>query len=81
MVCINVILEMVKKQYQAKFTITDAETKAAIAGVVVAFSSLTGTTAADGTVTIGPFRKGTYNFTAKHDDYEDGAGSFTAPAV
>jgi hypothetical protein len=81
MVCINVILEMVKKQYTAKFTITDAETKAAIAGVVVAFSSLAGTTAADGTVTIGPFRKGVYNFTAEHDDYEDAAGSFTAPVA
>lgn len=79
MVCINVILEMIKKQYEAKFTITDQETKEPIPNVQITAGTLTGQTGADGIVTIGPFRKGTYQFTVTHEDYESISGAFTAP--
>jgi hypothetical protein len=79
MVCIEIILDAIKKQFTAKFTLKDKEDSKPIAGFVCSIAGLTGTTDASGIVTVGPFRKGTYDYLCTHPDYENLTGTKTTP--
>lgn len=82
MVCIKVALNAVKKKFEAEFTITDSETQLGVPGFLVTLTfgtvQASATTDASGICTIGPFKKGTYAYTAVHEDYEDISGTLTA---
>lgn len=77
MVCVSVLVKLAGKKYQADFTVED-EAAVKVGGAVVTVGTLTGTTSAAGLVSLSPFKKGTYQFTITHADYEDFSGSFVA---
>lgn len=78
MMCVNVVSKLIKKQWEAAFEVLDDETNAPVADALVVSGTKSGTTGADGKVTLSPFKKGTYPFTITHVDYEDFTSTFLA---
>lgn len=79
MVCIEFILTAIRKKWNAKATIKDSETGAGVAGFKLVMGSLSGITDDTGSVTLGPFTRGSYDYLATHDDYEDISGTRAIP--